>query len=270
MERPKHLPDFDAPPLTEVALSLQFQPVTKFSFVDIGPLRERFPRFDSVEYHPPLPPAFETFGLRQGASQALQFNFGMTPPRLWLLDKGGNEVFQFQNDRLVHNWRKIKIDNDYPRYEQIRERFEAEARGVMSFLIERDLGTLVPNQCEITYVNTIGVKGADDPTHRVLKAWTPTPSPHIGAPEDVAITARFVIHNSADEPIGRIIAQLTPILNAAGEPAVQFVLTGRGPPAKPTLEAALQFMDIARERVVWAFDELTTEEMHKNWKRRKP
>jgi uncharacterized protein (TIGR04255 family) len=272
MERPKHLPDFDAPPLTEVALSLQFDPIARFGFVDFGPLRERFrPRFERVEYHPPLAPAFETFGLRQGMAQGLQINFGMglTLPRLWLLDMAGNEILQFQIDRFVHNWRKIEVDNVYPRYEQIRERFETEARTLMSFLGERELGSLVPNQCEITYVNTIAANGgAGDPTDKVLKAWSAIPNSHLGEPEDVAITARFVIYNDDGDPIGRVIAQSTPGLNAAGQPVIQLAIVGRGPPAKPTLEAALQFMDIARERVVWAFAELTAEEMHKIWKRR--
>jgi uncharacterized protein (TIGR04255 family) len=272
MERPAHLPDFDAPPLTEVALSLQFQPIARLGFVDLGPLSDQFrPYFERVEYHPPLAPVFETFGLRQGIAQALQINFGvggLTLPRLWLLDKAGNEVLQFQNDRLVHNWRKIEVGNIYPRYEQIRERFESEVQTLSSFLSQRELGALVPTQCEVTYVNTIGVVGAGDPTHKVFKAWTVISDAHLGEPEDVAITARFVISNSAKEPIGRIIAQSSPGLNAAGQPVVQLTIIGRGPPAQPTLEAAFQFMDIARERVVCAFAELTTEEMHKLWKRR--
>jgi uncharacterized protein (TIGR04255 family) len=270
MERPVHLPDFDAPPLTEVALSLQFQPIARLGFVDLGPLSDQFrPYFERVEYHPPLPPAFETFGLRQGMAQTLQiFGTGLTLPRLWLINKGGNELLQFQVDRLVHNWRKIEVDNVYPRYEQVRERFKAEMQTLASFLSQRDLGALVPTQCEITYVNTIGLSSGDDPTHKVLKAWAATSSTHLGEPEDVAITARFIINNTSGEPIGRIIAQSIPGLDSAGQSVVQLTIIGRGPPAQPTLEAALQFMDIARERVVWAFTELTTEEMHKLWKRR--
>jgi hypothetical protein len=76
MERPVHLPDFDAPPLIEVALSLQFQPIMRFGFVDLGPLSDQFrPHFERIEYHPPLAPMFETFGLRQGMAQ-LHINLG--------------------------------------------------------------------------------------------------------------------------------------------------------------------------------------------------
>jgi uncharacterized protein (TIGR04255 family) len=271
MERPVHLPDFDAPPLTEVALSLQFQPIARFGFVDLGPLSDQFrPRFERVEYYPPLAPTFETFGLRQGKAPTLHINVGagLALPRLWLIDKAGNELLQFQIDRFVHNWRKIEVNNVYPRYEQIRERFEAEVQRLTAFLTQRGLGALVPTQCEVTYVNTIGLSSSGDPTHKVLRAWAVTSGTHLGEPEDVAIMARFVIYNTGNEPIGRIIAQSTPGLDSAGQPVIQFTIIGRGPPAQPTLEAALQFMDIARERVVWAFAELTTEEMHKLWKRR--
>jgi uncharacterized protein (TIGR04255 family) len=268
-ERPVHLPDFDMPPLTEVALSLQFQPIARFGFVDLGPLSDQFrPYFERVEYHPPLAPVFETFGLRGGMIQTLNLGTGLTLPRLWLINKGGNELLQFQVDRFVHNWRKIEVDNVYPRYEQIRERFEAEVQTLTAFLSQRDLGALVPTQCEVTYVNTIGLSSSGDPTHKVLRAWAATSSPRLGEPEDVAIAARFIIYNTGDEPIGRIIAQSTPGLDSAGQPVIQLAIIGRGPPALPTLEAVLQFMDIARERVVWAFAELTTEEMHKLWKRR--
>jgi uncharacterized protein (TIGR04255 family) len=272
MERPKHLPDFEEPPLTEVALSLQFEPIAGFGFVDLGPLRERFrPPFERVEYHPPLPSVFETFGLRQGAPQGVQINVstGIQLPRLWLMEPAGNEVLQFQNDRFIHNWRQVGAESVYPRYERIRARFEEEIATLASFLKERELGPLVPNQCEITYLNTIGSgRSGGEPTPGVIKAWAATSNSHIGDLEDVSFVARFIVPGEGGVPIGRIIAQSTPALDAAGRPVIQFAIIGRGPPSKPTLEAALQFMDVARERVVWAFAELTTEEAHKIWKRR--
>jgi uncharacterized protein (TIGR04255 family) len=272
MERQKHLPDFQAPPLTEVALSLQFEPIAGFSFIDLGPLRERFrPPFERVEYHPPLPPAFETFGLRQGAFQSVQVNIsaGLQLPRLWLIEPSGNEVLQFQNDRFIHNWRKVGAENVYPRYEHIRARFEEEIEKLAYFLEERKLGPLVPNQCEITYLNVIGNDGSGgDPTPGVIKGWVATSNPHIGDLEDASLMARFTIPGEGGDPIGRVIAHSTPALDTAGRPVIQFAIVGRGPPSTPTLEAALQFMDVARERVVWTFADLTTEEAHKIWKRR--
>ena len=272
MERPRHLPNFEAPPLTEVALSLQFEKISKFGFVDIGLLWQRFrDRFDCVEYHPPLAPTFETFGLRLSPLQPLQIDFATIPhlPRIWFLDKAGNEIIQFQSDRFVHNWRKREVENVYPRYEQIRARFAAELVEFEAFLTERGLGPLVPNQCELTYVNTITVPdGVTDPSSTVFKGWKPVPAKFLGRAEDLSFSARYLINNDKREPIGRIIAQSSHGMDAEGRPIIQLMLIGRGPPATPTPRAALEFMDVAREHIVCGFAELTTNQMHKIWKRR--
>ena len=272
MARPAHLPDFDEPPLTEVALSLQFQDIPAFGFADIGLLWERFrERFPKTAYQPPLAPTFETFGLRQGLTAQLQINFAQTPtiPRTWFLDEAGNEIVQFQANRFVRNWRKIGGADGYPRYEQIRERFKADLAEFNTYLAERKLGPLVPNQCEITYVNEIVVpKGTADPTSAVFKGMKFSAGAELGKPEDVTFTARYVISNSDGEPIGRMIAQSSPGLDQAGKPSVQFMLIARGPPNEPTTDAALDFMDIARDRIVRGFAEMTTSRMHKIWQRR--
>jgi uncharacterized protein (TIGR04255 family) len=272
MDRPRHLPDFEAPPLTEVAVSLQFQQIANFGFVDIGPLWECFrDRFSRVEYHLPLAPTFETFGLPQGTRQPFLMNFGVLPPlpRCWFINAPGTEVLQFQTDRFVSNWRKVEVDNVYPRYEHIRARFAAELDTLNAFLTERGFGPLVPNQCEITYINVISVPdGVGERTSRVFKNWSPTADRHLGEAEDVAFTCRFRISDELGEPIGRLIAQTSPASDAEGRPVIQLMMIGRGRPPSPTLEAAFDFFDIARDRIVCGFAELTTDEMHKIWKLR--
>ncbi len=272
MERPRHLPDFEAPPLTEVAISLQFQEIANFGFVDIGPLWECFrDRFSRVEYHPRLPPVFETFGLPQGTVQPLQMSFGVFPqlPRCWFVNNTNNELLQFQADRFIHNWRKVEVNNVYPRYEHIRARFAEEVQVLQAFLAERGLGGINPNQCEITYVNSITIPDQPgDQTSTVFKNWSSFHGTYLGDVEDVSFICRFRISNESGEPIGRVIAQTSPGLDAEGRPVIQLTLIGRGRPASPTVEAALNFIDVARDRIVCGFAELTTDEMHKIWKRR--
>ena len=53
-----------------------------------------------------------------------------------------------------------------------------------------------------------------------------------------------------------------------GHSIIQFTLVGGGPPSNPTLESALEFIDIARDRIVWSFSDLTKEKMHELWKRK--
>ena len=53
-------PHFRRPPLVEFAISIQFEPLTKFSFAEIGPLWDHFrDPFNRIEYHPQAPPTFE-------------------------------------------------------------------------------------------------------------------------------------------------------------------------------------------------------------------
>jgi uncharacterized protein (TIGR04255 family) len=272
MERPKHLPDFEAPPLTEVAVSLQFQQLTNFGFVDIGPLWDCFrDRFGRVEYYPPIPPTFEMFGLPQGAMQPLQMSFGGFPqlPRCWFVNNTNNELLQFQTDRFIHNWRKVEVENVYPRYEHIRASFAQELQVLEAYLTERGLGQIIPNQCEITYVNVISAPDLPgDQTSTVFRNWSSLQGTYTSDIEDVSFICRFRISDENGEPTGRVIAQTSPGVDAEGRPVIQFTLTGRGRPASPTVEAALNFIDVARDRIVCGFAELTTDEMHKIWKRR--
>src|ERR1700675_3835102 len=95
--RPSDLPDFEDPPLTEVAVSLQFNQLPGFGYVHLGPLWDRFrSRFGRVQYHPPLLPVFETFGLNQPATQHLQVRIGNAPelPRMWFLADDDAELLQ--------------------------------------------------------------------------------------------------------------------------------------------------------------------------------
>ena len=70
--RPDNLPDFNDPPVAEVVLGLQFNPLTKFRSVHIGALWEHFrDNFPKVSEHPPLQQMFETLGTRPTSGTVL-------------------------------------------------------------------------------------------------------------------------------------------------------------------------------------------------------
>ncbi|HVH77328.1 MAG TPA: hypothetical protein VM755_20620, partial [Stellaceae bacterium] len=99
-------------------MSIQFDGLSPIEFIDLGSRwrqtwRHRYPK---VEYHPPLPPAFEIFGM-PAAPLSIQIRLSQVPdlPRLWFVNEAGTEVLQVQSDRFVHNWRKIGTA-EYPRY----------------------------------------------------------------------------------------------------------------------------------------------------------
>ncbi len=69
--RPSDLPDFKKPPLTEVALSVQFERLPNLNSLQIGLLWHEFmERFPSTEQHPLLDPVFERFGTPTGPKGA--------------------------------------------------------------------------------------------------------------------------------------------------------------------------------------------------------
>src|ERR1043166_5147847 len=150
------LPDFVKPPVTEVALSVQFNPLPELKAPQLGLLWNEFrSRFPKAEQQPPLDSVMEKFGVRGPGKVNVRFEMGVPVPRCWFLNEAGTELIQVQQDRFAHNWRKVGEEDSYPRYEYICETFKAELGIFCQFLARERLGELIPNQCEVIYVNHI-------------------------------------------------------------------------------------------------------------------
>ena len=159
--RAKDLPNFEGPPVVEVALGVQFEPLAKLD----GPwiarfwlehVRDRFPEWIEA---PALPPVIEWFGI-PGQPRGVMFRLGQgaVANRAVFHDASQTGLLQLQQDRFVRNWRKVGDGHAYPRYESIRDSFALEVSQLRRFLTENQIGELVPNQCEVTYVNHIPVE----------------------------------------------------------------------------------------------------------------
>lgn len=270
----KSLPEFTDPPVVEVALSIQFDPLKKLRGLQLGLLWKEFKaRFPVTEEHPPLEPSFERFGLSptSGKSQVqIQLLEELPVPRYWFLNESGTQLIQVQQDRFVHNWRKHKGQEEYPRYEQLRVTFSQELDRFQRFLEQEDLGTLTPNQCEVTYVNHIFHGTGEEVT--LEKILAPVSRQYGGeflpVPESTRATFRYVIDNEANQPVGRLHIAAEPAYRTADKQKMYVLnLTARGAPAEATIEAAMGFLDVGREWVVRAFADITTVEMHHHWGR---
>jgi uncharacterized protein (TIGR04255 family) len=265
--RPAGLPDFDNPPLVEVALSIQFDALSVIEFIGLDPalteLRRRYPK---VEQHPPLPPAFEIFGVPAGPPfMQLQVSSMPALPRLWFVNDAGTEVLQVQTDRFIHNWRKVGEESEYPRYERIRRTFLSEFLRLGRVIEKRVDRAVTPNQCEITYVNHFPPEDAAE----ALEFFRMPGQFPGGSMEDATMQIRFVLPGAEGHPVGRLIMQAGPALTWAGERVFQFMLTVRGRPSTADLSGAREFMDMGRAAIVNSFAALTTDRMHKAWGRRK-
>ena len=269
------LPRYDSPPVIELVLSVQFDPIDELHVPHFGVLWSQFrPDFPRTEEHPPIPPVIETFG--QFALARLGFQVEMSElsllPRLWFLNEPGTELIQVQQDRFIHNWRKTDSGQEYPHYPYIRRRFETELKTFSSFLESEKLPRLKMNQCEVTYINHI-VAGDGWQTHsevaKVLCPWSAQCSDEfLPDPEDVNLNIRYRFYDGEKNPMGRLHIKLQPAYRNVDQKAIfVLTLTSRGRPVGDGLQGALAFLDIGREWIVRGFTSVTTKEMHRIWKR---
>ncbi|MDQ2803042.1 MAG: TIGR04255 family protein [Pseudomonadota bacterium] len=270
------LPSFRHPPLTEAVLSIQFATLVAFQSVHAGllwsELRNTYPR---ASEQAPLVSMFETFGGVPAPHTLMvpQIQAFLSPPtpRFWFEAADGEHLLQIQQDRIIHNWRKRDESRQYPRYEEVRRRLHANVARFGDFLQREGLGTLNPNQCEVTYVNIIDLPDGSDP-HQHLEAVTPQWSawsnkPGLGQLEATTIQMRFVLH-ARGRPVGRIYANFTPSFPQSDQrPVLHLEVTARGKPEAETVPAAFEFLDMAHEAVVRTFAAVTTPELHKVWER---
>src|SRR5207248_2442659 len=128
---------------------------------------------------------------------------------------------------------------------------------------------LVPNQCEVTYVNHIDMADALD-TLRIVDLTSSGPELQ-GQAEGVVAQFHYVLPKvgpELDNPTGRLYVQVGAAVTRAGEQVFQLMLTARGRPLSPDMDGARGFMDIGRQAIVRNFTALTTERMHRAWGRR--
>ena len=271
---PFGLPDFHEPPVAEVVLSLQFEPISSLTTAHIGLLWQRYrDRFSVIEEHPPLPPRFERFGPPSPPRVSVSVEDKPPAPRVWFLNEQKTELVQVQNDRFAHNWRKVGRGQAYPRYERVRDLFREEVSNFEQFITDEDMGGLAVNQCEVTYVNHIEQSDAWErhgQVERLFRNWSPLSSGvFLPEPEDVFLRWRFCIRSKNDTAVGRLHVVAQPSWNASDmKPVWLMNLTARGTPLGTGIGGAFDFFDLAREWIVRAFADLTTQAMHHSWERR--
>jgi uncharacterized protein (TIGR04255 family) len=182
-------------------------------------------------------------------------------------------LIQVQQDRFVHNWRKIGKGEEYPRYERIREMFKAELGTFYQFLADEQLGDLIPNQCEVTYVNQI-VSGRGWERYgqlgEMVTLWTNHYSDtFLPEPEEVHLAVRYLIPDSVGNPMGRLLINVEPARRVADStPMLVLQLTARGKPDDGGIDDVLKFFDVGREWIVRGFASMTSPQAHKIWGRR--
>lgn len=265
------LPEYDRPPVVEVACSIQFEPITELHAGRLGLLwgkyRERYP---DVQQQPPLSAIREQF---EPKAVRIGFSFeGSFPmPRLWFLNADGTRLIQAQRDHFIVNWRKLDTETEYPRYHSIRDRLVEEFEHFQEFLRAQDLAMTPVVQTELTYVNHIDARqanGSRKPLSEIVQIWTgEKPDGKLPQFEEASFHARYIMHDG-DKPVGRLHINLEPQLYVRdNSPVYALTLIARGAPSSADLAGALSSLDKGHEAIVEGFTEITTKQMHEVWGR---
>ena len=98
-----------------------FKPIHNLLAPHPGLIWEEFkPEYSHCQEVAPLAPTIESF--EEKAGPEIQLTDVPPLPRIWFLrDDGG--IIQIQRDRLLHNWRKLKPEDEYPRYSNVIQSF---------------------------------------------------------------------------------------------------------------------------------------------------
>src|SRR6266487_1523712 len=161
------LPEYEAPPVNEVAFGILTEPTAGLTVAHFGRFWERMAnRFPRAEEAPPLLPLVETLE-SAGGTVNLELGDVLPLPRLWLISQDGRTLIQLQRDRFLFNWRKVDDTDSYPRFEAIEEGFRRALQDFTAFLKDSHLPGIQPVQYELTYINNIGLPGANSVVHQV-------------------------------------------------------------------------------------------------------
>jgi len=266
--RPDHLPDFGKPPLNEVVLGVQFSPPKGYQQIRAGEVWALFKsEYPLVQELQALEPTFETFGLPHHGQIGgrLSFVTGASHDRFWFLRKSGDELIQFQHDKLLHNWRKIGDQrNEYPRFEGMAARFSAELRQLESYFSSLSSQPLAINQCEVSYINHIDIgTGPMKP-----ELWLRGAGFEGIEIDDLNMGCREVIRGENGQPVGRITYEVNTGIKPDRSRLIVLNLTARGAPDGSDIDSALRFIAKGRELIVKRFATITTEAAHKAWERK--
>lgn len=265
--RPDNLANFTNPPLNEVYMGVQFSRPKGYQQIHAGDVWKLFrDKYPIVEEYPAIPPNFETFGLHSPNSLAGEMNFVTTPfhNRYWFISSKKEQLIQFQQDRLLHNWRKVDAASNYLRFENLISPFKNELDQFQQFIttLEPQSQSLVVNQCEISYINHIQINASEK-----ISDWLSFFIFNNEEPEFFGLNFNNVIRAEEGEPLGRLICEVVEATNAEKQKIIVLTLTFRGAPINQTIESAIDFISMGRELIIKKFVELTSETAHKIWGR---
>ena len=267
------LPKFNKPPVVEIVLGVQFNPLRGLTNSHMGAywvgLKSEWP---VVKNTAPLEEQFEHFGERGPSLALASLHIQITQDpssRMVMTHREKNRIIQIQNNRFHFNWTGGHMKEQYPKYDDfVRPAFDEAFGDFQRFVAEEELGEIVPNQWEVTYVNHIP-KGSvwNEPDEWAAIFST---SPTLRTPSSPVrlegLQAEW--HFEIMPQKGRLHVQMVSGRKKTGEEKEELLvlkLTARGPidsQSGPTLGEGL---DIGHETIVRAFRDLASKKALDCW-----
>ncbi|GAX36289.1 TIGR04255 family protein [Nodularia sp. NIES-3585] len=264
------LPFYGQPPVREVACSVLFPSLEGLLSPHLGLLWQKFqPEYPFCDDVVPINPKMEAFNAKEADSELIFSNIPPLP-RVWFINEDGTRIIQIQRDMFVHNWRKVNLESEYPRYGSLVKAFQEHLKKFNNFLFEAELGQIQPLQYELTYVNQIpqgqGWLKLED-IGKIFPdiSWRISPQRFLTYPQSISWTKVFEL----PDELGRLHTSVKAVvLNE--ELTLLFELTVQGIGNYNSIETLENWFDIAHEWIVRAFADLTSEEIQtQDWKLRR-
>lgn len=264
-------PDYERPPVIETVFGVQFDRLTSLSNAHLGLFwntldRQQWPHVEDVAL---LPSRVERFtdAVRWGAGLQIQFTDDPAG-RCRMRNHSGDRMIQLQHSRLHLNWLG-EHGGEYPRYETMRAEFEQTYRAFAQFVATENVGSLKPNQWEITYVNHIP-KGTVWQTPNDWHFFTllgPSPAASLVNAESFHGEWHLLIPDNR----GRLHiewqhAKKSPVDAEAAE-FIRLVFTARGPlePTEDSFAALIAGLNLGRDVIVTSFRDFTSQKANDYW-----
>lgn len=265
----RRLISYEKPPVNEVVCSVLFDPIKALLTPHIGLLWQRFqPDYPFCDDVAPVAPNVEVFN-NHVIETMLQLSDIPPLPRVWFISSDETKVVQIQRDRLIHNWRKICPDSEYPTYDSLIKAFQGHFKSFNVFLQEAELGTIQIRQYELSYVNQISQGEGWETLEDIGKIfpdfkWQNSLERFLPKPQYIHWHTTFDL----PDEFGRLHISIRNGL-ADNHPTLVFELSVRGIGKYRSLDLMQNWFDVAHECTVKAFVDLTDHKMQENiWKRR--
>ncbi len=256
------LPQYKKPPIYELVLDVQIEPAPEYQQIFVSKFWDKFKdEFPIIEEREALDPSFVTFGRMH--QQNIQFGLMQGPRhnRYCFKNKTDDELMQFQNDRLLYNWRSNNSKHKYPSFGIVLPRFKKMLEMLEKFLQDFGQSSLIINQCSLRYINHIHI----DDINTANKYFN-----IINFDEnllnDFSFSYTRIIADKFNDPYCRLEVNASSGLKNNHE-IIALDLSISGAPNEVNIESSLASISEYHNIIVNEFTKITTKDAHNIWER---